>query len=159
MPRRHPAGAKRQHPGRPPAGRSQPPPASRADATTRWFAAAVLVAGLLPILVAWPVRSHGFLLDDFVLFQRSPSLVDLGSIAKGFTLDVSAVRKGAPTAQGSYYRPVFLALSTLYYQFVGGDPRAWHLLSVLLAGVVGALAMLFLFRSGLAPPLALLASL
>ena len=116
------------------------------------------LAALVPLVLFWPATGYGFLLDDFVLFQKSASLADLGSIAQGFVKDVGALRKGADTVISSYYRPVFLALSTLYYQGVGGDSAAWHLASVGLAAAIGALACGFLLRLGFAPWLALLAS-
>ena len=85
---------------------------------------ALLLAALAPLLVYWPATGYTFLLDDFVLFKTSPSLSDLGSIPRGFLTDVGALRKGADTVISSYYRPVFLALSTIYYKLVGGDPAA-----------------------------------
>ena len=119
----------------------------------------LLAAALLPLLVYWPTLSYGFLLDDFVLFQKSESLSDLGSIPRGFLTDVGALRKGTDTVNSSYYRPVFLALSTLYYQAVGGDPSDWHAASMVLAALIGALACGFFLRLGLSPPVALLGSL
>jgi tetratricopeptide (TPR) repeat protein len=121
-----------------------------------WF---LLAAALVPILVYWPIRAHGFLLDDFVLFQTSPSLSDPGSIARGFLTDVGALRKGTGTVISSYYRPVFLALSTLWYQVVGGDPAGWHTASILLAGLIGALVCWLFLRLGFAAAVALLVSL
>jgi len=122
-------------------------------------AALLAAAALGPLVVFWPTLSYGFLLDDFVLYQRSASLANLGSIAHGFVSDVGAVRKGAETVISSYYRPVFLALSTLYYQVVGGREAAWHAAAVGLAALIGALACGFLWRLGMPPVLALLASL
>jgi tetratricopeptide (TPR) repeat protein len=94
-----------------------------------------------------------------VLFQKSPSLSDLGSIPRGFLTDLGALRKGGETVISSYYRPVFLALSTLYYQLVAGDPAAWHAASLALAAAIGALACALFLRLGLPPLVALLASL
>ena len=119
----------------------------------------ILLAAIVPLLVYWPALSYGFLLDDFVLFQKSESLSDLGSIPRGFVTDVGALRKGTDTVNSSYYRPVFLALSTLYYQAAGGDPSDWHAASLLLAGLIGALACGFFLRLGFSPPAALLGSL
>lgn len=113
----------------------------------------------MPCLVYGPTIGYGFLLDDFVLFQKSASLTRLGSIGQGFLTDVGALRKGAETVISSFYRPVFLAASTLYYQGVGGEPAAWHAASVGLAALIGALAWGFLARLGLPPILALLAAL
>ncbi|HXO26062.1 MAG TPA: hypothetical protein VOA80_01845, partial [Thermoanaerobaculia bacterium] len=73
-------------------------------------------AALVPLLVYWPTTGYGFLLDDFVLYRTSASLNDLGSIPRGFVTDLGALRKGADTVISSYYRPVFLALSTLYHR-------------------------------------------
>lgn len=129
---------------------------------TRWRAVTLLTlaaAALVPLLVFWPATGYGFLLDDFVLFQKSASLSDLASIPQGFVTDLGALRKGADTVISSYYRPVFLALSTLYYQLVGGAPFAWHAAAVALAALIGALACGFFLRLGFSPPLALLASL
>lgn len=123
---------------------------------TAWV---LLAAALVPILVSWPIRTHGFLLDDFVLFQTSPSLSDPGSIPHGFLTDVGALRKGTETVISSYYRPVFLALSTLYYQGAGGDPAGWHTASLLLAGLIGSLVCGFFLRLELPPAVALLISL
>jgi tetratricopeptide (TPR) repeat protein len=113
----------------------------------------------VPLLVNWPAAGYGFLLDDFVLFQKSPSLANLGSIPQGFLMDVGALRKGSATVISSYYRPVFLALSTLYYRLVGGGPAGWHIAAVGLAALIGALACGFFLRLGLPPLLSLLASL
>jgi hypothetical protein len=74
-------------------------------------------------------------------------------------LDLGAVRKGGNTVISSYYRPVFLALSTLYYQFVGGEPFAWHLAAVLLCAIISMLVCGFFLRLGTTPFLALLVSL
>lgn len=119
----------------------------------------LLAAAVVPLLLFWHTTGFGFLLDDYVLFQKSPSLQDLSSIPQGFLTDVGALRKGSETVLGSYYRPVFLALSTLYYGMAGGQPFAWHLAAVALAGAIGALACLFFRRLGVPPLLALLASL
>jgi hypothetical protein len=144
---------KKQREAAAPARAARPAPTS---ASRLWF---LLVAALVPFFLYWPILGHGFLLDDFVLFQSSPSLSDLGSIPRGFTTDVGALRKGADTVISSYYRPVFLALSTLYYKLSGGGPAAWHAASMLLAALIGALACGFFLRLGFSPPVALLASL
>jgi protein O-mannosyl-transferase len=119
----------------------------------------LLAAALGPLLVYWPIRGFGFLLDDTVLFAKSASLGDLGSIPRGFLTDVGALRKGAPTVISSYYRPVFLALSTLYYKLASGDPAAWHTASLFLAAAIGALACGLFLRFGFPPLVALLGSL
>jgi len=140
-------------------------PTSRAPAAPRRRrvpAPRVLIlaaAALLPLLVYWPTTGYGFLLDDFVLYRTSASLTDLGSIPRGFVTDLGALRKGADTVISSYYRPVFLALSTLYHQLAGGEPAAWHAAAVALAALIGALACGFFLRLGFSPPVALLASL
>jgi tetratricopeptide (TPR) repeat protein len=119
----------------------------------------LLAAALVPLLLNWPATRYGFMLDDFALFQKSPSLSDLGSIPQGFLTDVGALRKGSATVISSYYRPVFLALSTLYYQLAGGAPSAWHAAAVVLAALIGALACGFFLRLGFSPLVSLLASL
>lgn len=121
--------------------------------------AALLLAAVVPLLVFWPTLDFGLLLDDIVLFEKSPTLSDMGSIGEGFLKDVGALRKGTATVNSSYYRPVFLALSTIYHQLSGGDAADWHALCVGLAAAIGALACLFFVRLGFAPLLALLASL
>ncbi|MFL6236352.1 MAG: tetratricopeptide repeat protein [Thermoanaerobaculia bacterium] len=126
------------------------------DPRRLWF---LLLAAAVPLLLYWPTTGYGFLLDDFVLFQNSPSLSDLGSIPHGFTTDVGALRKGGDTVISSYYRPVFLALSTVYYKLFGGGPASWHAASTMIAALIGALACGFFLRLGFSPPLALLGSL
>jgi tetratricopeptide (TPR) repeat protein len=116
-------------------------------------------AALVPLLVYWPTTGYGFLLDDFVLYRTSASLTDLGSIPRGFVTDLGALRKGADTVISSYYRPVFLALSTLYHRLAGGEPFAWHAAAVALAALIGALVCGFFLRLGFPPLVALLASL
>ncbi|MBV8200666.1 MAG: hypothetical protein JOZ15_08580, partial [Acidobacteria bacterium] len=118
-----------------------------------------LLAALAPLAVYWPTTGYGFVLDDTVLFRSSPSLADLGSIPQGFVTDLGALRKGSDTVISSFYRPVFLALSTLYYQVASGNPFAWHLAAVALACLIGVLAYGFLARLGLPPVVALLASI
>lgn len=126
---------------------------------TEWIWA-LLAAALVPLFVYWPATTGStFLLDDFVLFKTSPSLSDLGSIPRGFLTDVGALRKGTDTVVSSYYRPIFLALSTIYYKLVGGDPAAWHAASLGVAALIGALACGFFLRLGFPPLVALLASL
>src|SRR2546425_2933384 len=138
----------------------KPRPARAAPAPPDWSRLGFpAVAALVPFLVYAPTLGHGFLLDDFVLFRTSPSLSDPASIPSGFLTDVGALRKGADTVISSYYRPVFLALSTLYYQLGGGEPFAWHAASTVLAALIGALVCGFLLRLGFAPPIALLGSL
>ncbi|HXO42002.1 MAG TPA: tetratricopeptide repeat protein [Thermoanaerobaculia bacterium] len=116
-------------------------------------------AALVPLLVYWPTTGYGFLLDDFVLYRTSASLNDLGSIPRGFVTDLGALRRGADTVISSYYRPIFLALSTLYHRLAGGEPFAWHAAAVVLAALIGALMCGFFLRLGFSPPVALLASL
>jgi protein O-mannosyl-transferase len=120
---------------------------------------ALAAAALVPLLVYWPTTGYGFLLDDFVLYRTSASLNDLGSIPRGFVTDLGALRRGADTVISSYYRPVFLALSTLYHRLAGGEPFAWHAAAVALAALIGALVCWFFLRLGWSPPVALLASL
>jgi tetratricopeptide (TPR) repeat protein len=115
-----------------------------------------LIAAIVPLLLYWHTTGFGFLLDDFVLFQKSASLTDLSSIPKGFLTDVGAQ---PDVVLGSYYRPVFLTLSTLYYHVASGQPFAWHLAAVALAAVIGALACVFFRRLGFPPLPALLAAL
>ncbi|HEY6320090.1 MAG TPA: tetratricopeptide repeat protein [Thermoanaerobaculia bacterium] len=116
-------------------------------------------AALGPLLVYWPTTGYAFLLDDFVLYRTSASLTNLGSIPRGFVTDLGALRRGADTVISSYYRPVFLALSTLYHRLAGGEPFAWHAAAVTLAALIGALVCGFFLRLGFSPPVALLASL
>ncbi len=118
-----------------------------------------LLAALVPLVAYWPTLGYGFLLDDFVLFQTSASLSDLGSLLDGFRHDLGAVRIGSDEVISSYYRPIFLALSTLYFQLVGGAPGGWHFAAVLLAAWLGWVAYRLLARFGLPPLSALLASL
>ena len=134
------------------------PPAAVAPAIARRSWIAVLAAALLPLAFFWPTTGYGFLLDDRVLFEKSPSLADPGSIAEGFVKDVGALRKGGDTVGSSYYRPVFLALSTLHYQWIGKTPAAWHRAAVVLAALIGSLACSLFLRLGWPPLLALLAS-
>jgi tetratricopeptide (TPR) repeat protein len=130
-----------------------------ARAPGRLLTLAVLAAAALaPLVVYWPTTHYGFLLDDFVLYQKSASLSDLGSIPRGFVTDVGALRKGADTVISSYYRPVFLALSTLYHEVAGGQPSAWHLAALALACLIGVLACGLFLRLGLPPAVALLAA-
>jgi len=140
-------------------GKRPAPPARgrapRAPGNGRWL----LLAAVVPLLLYLPILGHGFLLDDFVLFKTSPSLSELGSIGRGFTHDLGAVRKGGEEVDSSYYRPVFVALSTLYYQVAEGSPRAWHFASVALAALVSALFCAWLVRLGLPPPGAALAAI
>jgi tetratricopeptide (TPR) repeat protein len=136
-----------------------PQPSAVRPSAERFAGLLLLTAALAPLLLYWHTTGFGFLLDDSVLFQKSASLGEPGSILKGFTTDVGALRKGSETVLGSYYRPVFLALSTLYYQMAGGEPFAWHLAAVVLAGMIGTLAFLLFRRLGVPPLLALLASL
>lgn len=137
------------------AEKSEPP--SRSSGLPLW--AALLLSALVPLLVFWPTLDFGLLLDDIVLFEKSPTLSDMGSIGEGFLKDVGALRKGTATVNSSYYRPVFLALSTIYHQLSGGDAADWHALCVGLAAVIGALSCFFFSRLGFAPLPALLASL
>src|SRR5215831_2765201 len=91
------------------------PPKSRGGmrrSPRRLRLACMLAAALVPAAVYGPTTGYGFLLDDTVLFQKSASLADLGSIPRGFATDVGALRKGAESVISSFYRPVFLALST-----------------------------------------------
>ena len=120
---------------------------------------ALAAAALVPLLVYWPTTGYGFLLDDFVLYRTSASLNDLGSIPRGFVTDLGALRRGADTVISSYYRPVFLALSTLYHRLAGGEPFAGHAAAVALAALIGALVCGFVLRLGSSAPVALLASL
>ncbi len=139
------------------APRRKPPVRRRARG--RWPAGRLLLllaAALAPLAFYWPTTGYGFVLDDTVLFRKSASLTDLGSIPRGFVTDVGALRKGADTVISGFYRPVFLGLSTLYYQVVGGEAFAWHLAAVALAGLIGALACGFLLRLGIPPAAALL---
>ncbi|HEY0781662.1 MAG TPA: tetratricopeptide repeat protein [Thermoanaerobaculia bacterium] len=122
----------------------------------RW---ALSAAAFVPLVVYWQILGFGFLLDDTVLFQKSDSLSDLASIPRGFLTDLGALRKGAATVISSYYRPVFLALSTLYYQIVAGNPAAWHFASLVLTVAISALVCGLFLRWGLPPLVALLAAL
>lgn len=118
-----------------------------------------LLAALGTLAVYWSTTGFRFLLDDVFLFQNSASLHNLSSIGQGFVADIGAVRQGAAMTQGGFYRPIFLALSTLYFQVVGPSPLAWHLAAVVLAAAVAALAAAFLRRLGFLPLPALLGAL
>ncbi|HXT52036.1 MAG TPA: hypothetical protein VN811_13410, partial [Thermoanaerobaculia bacterium] len=117
------------------------------------------VAALATLAVFWHTTAFGFVLDDTVLFQKSASLSDLGSIARGFVTDVGALRKGSAEVLGTFYRPVFLALSTLYYQVAGGATFGWHLAAVVMAAAVAALAAGLFLRLGFRPLPSLLGAL
>jgi len=139
------------HPPKAPAGRTRP-----AAGAGPWV---WLLAALATLAIYWSTTSYQFLLDDVALFKTSPSLRTLSSIPRGFVTDIGAVRKGSATAQGSFYRPLFLALSTLYFQLVGPSTFGWHLASALLAAVVAALAALFFLRLRFPPLPSLLAAM
>jgi tetratricopeptide (TPR) repeat protein len=139
--------------------RRKPPTRKRARRRPAGRLLLLFAAALAPLAVYWPTTGYGFVLDDTVLFRKSPSLTDLGSIPRGFLTDVGALRKGADTVISGFYRPVFLGLSTLYYQVVGGEAFGWHLASVALAALIGALACGFLLRLGLPPAVALLGAI
>ena len=106
------------------AGKKEAPAPREAAGRPGWRIAALVVAALLPLLFYWQTTDYGFLLDDRVLYQKSASLEDWGSIAGGFTRDLGALRKGTETVNSSYYRPFYLALSTVYHQATGGAPAA-----------------------------------
>ncbi|HEV3075910.1 MAG TPA: tetratricopeptide repeat protein [Thermoanaerobaculia bacterium] len=118
-----------------------------------------MLAALATLAVYWTTTSYRFLLDDVFLFKSSPSLQTLSSIPLGFVTDLGAVRNGSTTVQGSFYRPLFLALSTLYFQLVGPSTFGWHLASVILAAGVAALAAVFFRRLRFPPLAALLAAM
>lgn len=132
------------------------PPTGQARPVASSFRWVWLLAALATMAIYWSTTSYGFLLDDVFLFKNSPSLRTLSSIPRGFVAEIGAVRKDLTTGRGSFYRPVFLALSTLYYQLVGSSAFGWHLASVVLAGIVAALAALFFRRLGFPPLPALL---
>jgi tetratricopeptide (TPR) repeat protein len=155
--RRRPRAAGNAGKGGSAGGRRLTAPGSLAGPRARFLL--LLAAALIPIAFYWPTTRFGFLLDDTVLFQKSASLDDLGSIPRGFLTDVGALRKGTGTVISSYYRPIFLTLSTLYHQAAGGAPAAWHAAAVVVAGLIGALACGFLLRLAVPPLLALLGSI
>ncbi len=127
---------------------------SRTRATRRPY---LLASALLPLVLYIPIVGHGFLLDDRLLY-RSSSIDDLGSIVRGFTTDLASVRSEGETHAFGYYRPVFVAASTLYARVTGGSVASWHAASVALAAIIGALACSFLMEMGVAPLLAFFAS-
>ncbi len=134
------------------------PAAKRGDSSeqpSRWSA---VLAGLLPIFFFWKTTGYGFLLDDRILFETSSSLNEPSAILRAFTTDVGALRHGAEAPLSSYYRPVFLALSNVYFSVVGPSTFGWHFAAVLLAGLAGLCAFGWLRRVGLHAPHALAAS-
>jgi hypothetical protein len=93
------------------AGRRRSPATTRSSRLPRVAGGLLLplAAALVPLVVYWRTTAYGFVLDDTVLFRKSSSLADLGSIPKGFLTDLGALRKGTDTVISSFYRPVFLA--------------------------------------------------
>jgi protein O-mannosyl-transferase len=127
--------------------------------TSRSFGAWVVLLAMVATLGVYSTTTtYSFIIDDYILFKNSPSLHSLSSIPRGFILDIGAVRSGSATVQGTFYRPLFLALSTLYFQVVGGSTFAWHLMSVLFAALVAGLAAALFLRLGFASWTALLAA-
>jgi Flp pilus assembly protein TadD len=118
----------------------------------------ILAAGAV-VGIYWFTTSFQFLFDDVSLFKTSQSLHSVASIPRGFVTDIGAIRHGSATVQGSFYRPMFLAFSTLYYQVVGSSTVGWHVASLILAALVAAAAALFFRRLGFPSLVSLLAAL
>jgi hypothetical protein len=100
--------------------------------------AAVVLAAVAPLATS---LGFGFVWDDRLQILENPFIAGDSSFLDLFTHDVWAFAPG-PRIAHSYYRPLPLALWKALFLASGGQPLAFHLVSVLLHAGVSVLLFL-----------------
>ncbi len=110
-----------------------------------------LLAALAAVLVLWTSVDGEFIYDDRSYVQNNPSVLGERGIFD----------EAAPPGREDLglYRPLTILTYHFTYLFVGLDPCTFHVVNVLLHGLVSALVVLVAARFGAGPPAAFLAGL
>jgi tetratricopeptide (TPR) repeat protein len=90
---------------------------------------------------------NGFVTDDNMQILQNPFVTNPEDVTQAFRGDVwSFAHKNAPTSRwgSNYYRPLQILMYTGEYAFFGKEPRAWHLVNMLLNATAVALVYLLL---------------
>lgn len=107
----------------------------------RWAILVFLAAvGVYSLTIA-----HGFAFDDGIAIEKNVYIRSVGSLGKIFTHTEWA----GGGLENHLYRPLTTATYAVNYAFTGLSPWSYHLVNVLLHGVVSALVLLLGFRLGL----------
>jgi Flp pilus assembly protein TadD len=122
-------------------------------------ALAALVAVLLPIVLYLPTLSFGFVFDDRPLLIENPVVQAPRGLGEILTTDLDPAARAQEAPTTNYLRPLFLGLAAGLYAVFGANPVGWHLMAVLMHGLLGGLAFWLLRREGLGIVGALAASL
>lgn len=116
-------------------------------------------AVLLPILLYLPTLEYGFVFDDRPLLIENPVVRSPQGIGELFSTDLDPHSRTSDVATTNYLRPMFLLLAAGLFRAFGEQPLGWHAGAIVLHGLLGGLAFVFLRREGLGVATALAAAL
>lgn len=120
---------------------------------------AVAAAVLLPILLYLPTLNYGFVFDDRPLLIDNPVVRSPQGIGELFSTDLDPHARTSDASTTNYLRPLFLLLAAGLFRAFGEQPLGWHAGAIVLHGLLGGLAFVFLRREGLGVATALAAAL
>lgn len=133
--------------------RAGPAPAAPAAAAppARWILALVFLAG---VLVYANSLSNGFTFDDKVIVEHNPKIRSLDRLPEIWSSPYWPRHRYIQN-----YRPLTLTTYALNYAVHGVAPFGFHLVNVILHGLVSAMVVALAFRLGLPPAASALAGL
>ncbi|MEP7212247.1 MAG: glycosyltransferase family 39 protein [Acidobacteriota bacterium] len=120
------------------------------------FAGFILVA---VFVVFANTLSGDFVYDDNRQIAANPLIRQSEFAGKALTSDVWAFKGDGTIAMSNYWRPTFTAACIALYRAFGANPVGWHLVNILLHGLVCMLAYFLMRRLGFDETLALFAGL
>lgn len=96
--------------------------------------ALLLASGLLVAVIAafGSVLGGEFVYDDLLVIQQNPLLQDLGNLPQVFASSYWDFLDAEGASHVGYYRPLTMAVLTVTQVASDGDPRAFHLVSLVL---------------------------
>jgi tetratricopeptide (TPR) repeat protein len=98
--------------------------------------------------------SGNFVYDDTRQITTNPLIQENELAGKALVSDVWAFKGDGTVTMSNYWRPAFTGWCIAGWRLFGSDPFGWHLMNILLNGIVSVLAFQLLRRLGAAPNLA-----
>ncbi len=108
------------------------------------FGAIDFLVGVVLFIVAAAVFANSvpgeFVYDDLVQIVENDLIKSDALIVKALTSDVWAFKGDQVAASSNYWRPTFVAQMIVCYRLFGLEPAGWHIVNLLMHGVVTVLA-------------------
>jgi len=107
----------------------------------KWIAMLLIVA----FAIFANTLSGNFVYDDTRQITTNPLIQENELAGKALVSDVWAFKGDGTVTMSNYWRPAFTAWCIAGWRLFGSDPFGWHLMNILLNGIVSVLAFQLLW--------------